>query len=49
MELLIGKVVDLKEAKKWISENQGFFLTGKDEDKVGQDLTGGFNTLHKKI
>lgn len=48
MELLIGKVVDLKEAKKWISENQGFFLTGKDEDKVGQDLTGGFNTLHKK-
>ena len=48
MELLIGKVVDLKEAKKWIKENQGFFLTGNDEKKVGQDLTGGFNTLHKK-
>lgn len=48
MELLIGKVVDLKEAKKWMKENQGFFLTGNDEKKVGQDLTGGFNTLHKK-
>lgn len=48
MELLIGKVVDLKEAKKWIKESQGFFLTGNDEKKVGQDLTGGFNTLHKK-
>lgn len=48
MDLLIGKVVDLKEAKKWIKENEGFFLTGNDDDKVGQDLTGGFNTLHKK-
>lgn len=48
MELLIGKVVSLKEAKQWIKDNEGLFLTGTDEDNVGQDLTGTFNTLHKK-
>lgn len=48
MELLIGKVVSLKEAKQWVKDNEGFFLTGTDEDNVGQDLTGTFNTLHKK-
>lgn len=48
MELLIGKVVSLKEAKQWVKDNEGLFLTGTDEDNVGQDLTGTFNTLHKK-
>ena len=48
MELLIGKVVSLKEAKQWIKDNEGLFLTGTDEDNVGQDLTGTLNTLHKK-
>lgn len=48
MELLIGKVVSLEEAKKWVSENQGLFLTGLDEDAIGQDLTGIFNTLESK-
>lgn len=48
MELLIGDIVSLKEAKKWVKENEGLFLTGTDEEKVGQDLTGIFNTLHKK-
>lgn len=48
MELLIGKVVSLQEAKQWVKDNEGLFLTGTDEDNVGQDLTGTFNTLHKK-
>lgn len=48
MELLIGKVVSLKEAKQWVKDNEGLFLTGTDEDNVGQDLTGTLNTLHKK-
>lgn len=48
MELLIGKVVSLQEAKQWIKDNEGLFLTGTDEDNVGQDLTGTLNTLHKK-
>lgn len=48
MELLIGKVVSLQEAKQWVKDNEGLFLTGTDEDNVGQDLTGTLNTLHKK-
>lgn len=48
MELLIGKIVSLQEAKQWVKDNEGLFLTGTDEDNVGQDLTGTFNTLHKK-
>ena len=48
MDLLIGKVVDLDEAKKWVAENEGFFITGTDEDKIGQDLTAGFSTLKEK-
>lgn len=48
MELLIGKIVSLEEAKKWVEENEGLFLTGLDEDAIGQDLTGTFNTLRSK-
>lgn len=48
MELLIGKVVSLNEAKEWVKDNEGLFLTGTDEEKIGQDLTGIYNTLHKK-
>lgn len=48
MELLIGKVVSLQEAKQWIEDNKGLFLTGTDENNIGQDLTGTFNTLHQK-
>ncbi len=40
MELLIGKVVSLQEAKQWVKDNEALFLTGTDEDNVGQDLTG---------
>lgn len=48
MELLIGEIVSLEEAKKWVEENEGLFLTGLDEDAIGQDLTGTFNTLRSK-
>lgn len=48
MKLLAGRTMDLDEAKKWMKENEGFFLTGKDDDKVGQDLTGVLNTLEYK-
>ena len=48
MQLLIGDVVSLEEAKQWVAENEGLFLTGTDEEKIGQDLTGIFNTLHSK-
>ena len=48
MDLLIGKVVSLDEARQWVKDNKGLFLTGTDEDNVGQDLTGALNTLHSK-
>ena len=48
MDLLIGKVVSLEDAKKWVKDNEGLFITGTDDEKVGQDLTATFNTLHKK-
>ena len=48
MELLIGDIVSLEEAKQWVADNEGLFLTGTDEDLVGQDLTGILNTLESK-
>lgn len=48
MELLIGDIVSLEEAKQWVADNEGLFLTGTDEDLIGQDLTGIFNTLESK-
>lgn len=48
MKLLAGKTMNLDEAKSWAKANEGFFLTGNDEDKVGQDLTGVLNTLQYK-
>lgn len=48
MELLIGKVVDLETARKWVKENEGLFLTGADEELGNQELPAIYETLHKK-
>lgn len=48
MELLIGDIVSLEEAKQWVADNEGLFLTGSDDDLIGQDLTGILNTLENK-
>ena len=48
MQLLIGDVVSLEEAKQWVDDNEGLFLTGTDEEAIGQDLTGVFNTLRSQ-
>lgn len=48
MELLAGRTLDLDEARKWVKENEGLFLTGIDEELGNQDLPAIYNTLHKK-
>ena len=48
MELLIGRVVDLKTARSWIKENEGLFLTGEDEELGSQELPAIYDTLHEK-
>lgn len=48
MLLLVGEFISLKEARQWIEDYKGFFVTGAAPSHLGEELMPGFETLQRQ-